>query len=603
MSGIRYIKLILPLQLEWEPCYSTDSSAVRVGDRVGVSFAHRSYIGVVSECDVTPDVEPSRIQPINNVSTGLAPVSAEELALWRFIADYYLCTVGEVYKAAYPYGKTAAEETGARSVRQRQLLERKTEELWRVRIARLRARLEAKDASLARRHREDVLARLKAQRDAILQELAEAESRLNSISKPLSLSQDGSAVLPDNLRDLRPDVPLATTLGAGKPVLLISSDRYSHYVRLAAAQLVRGRNVLILVPETALARELQERMQETFGDLLLVNHSSMTQAQRRRIADAIRSGRQYVLLGTRSAIFLPHRELGLVIVDDEQSPFYKQTDGAPHYNARDCAVQLSLIHGCGVLLGTSSPSLESLLNARTGKYTAIKKAMSGGGSMQIIDIPAERRKNGLVGAFSRKLMQAVKELPEGGKTVYIRGFERREELPEDADVLSIPQAARSDLSGYSLVAMLSADALFDAADFRSDERAFQYIDALRNACPQVIIQTSQSAHQVFRLKDPSPLLEERRNFGLPPYTRLVDVLIAAGQRSAEFADKLSKLLPKQGFNAMPALPAQQGKTRIRVILPKDKKLKDNKLRLRSVVYGLKADLHFGGSVILDVDPA
>ena len=103
MSGIRYIRLILPLQLEWEPCYSTDSPAVRVGDRVAVLFAHRKYIGVVSECDVAPDVDISRIQPLTDANPGLAPVSAQELALWRFIADYYLCTIGEVYKAAYPY--------------------------------------------------------------------------------------------------------------------------------------------------------------------------------------------------------------------------------------------------------------------------------------------------------------------------------------------------------------------------------------------------------------------------------------------------------------------------------------------------------------------
>ena len=223
--------------------------------------------------------------------------------------------------------------------------------------------------------------------------------------------------------------------------------------------------------------------------------------------------------------------------------------------------------------------------------------------MQIIDVLAERRKNGMAGAFSRKLLQAVADLPEGGKTVYIRGFERREDLPRDAEVLSIPQAAKTDLSGYSLAAMLSADALFDASDFRSDERAFQYLDALRNSCPQVIIQTTQSAHQVFRLEDPSPLLEERRTFGLPPYTRLVDVLVSEGQRSGEFAEALAGNLVKEGFNAMPATTVQQGKIRIRVILQRNKQLKDNKLRLRSVVYGLKADRHFGGSVILDVDPA
>lgn len=603
MSGLRYIKLILPLQLEWEPCYSTVSPSVRTGDRVGVRFANRHYIGVVSECDVVPDVDPSRIQGVGEVSTGLPPVGARELELWRFIADYYLCSIGEVYKAAYPYGKTAAEESGARARKHKQLMDARAEALWRERIAKLRARLQAKEQAISGRHTAAVLARLEEERQRILKDLGAAEAGLNAINRTLAISDGVGMLIPEEVRSMKADSSIATALAGGKPVLLISGNRYDNYIQLAATQLTRGRNVLITVPETALAKELQEKMHALLGDILLVSHSGDSGARRRETADAVRSGRPYVLIGTRSSIFLPHRDLGLIVVDDEQSPFYKQTEGSPRYNARDCAVQLSRIHGCSILLGSSSPSLESLLNARNGRYTLVDKrsGKDGAGTFRIIDIAAERKKNGMAGPFSRKLLQAVADLPEGQEAVYIRGFERLEELPSDANVLSIPQAARTDLRKYALVAMLSADALFDPGDFRADERAWQYLDALRSRCPDVIVQTAQGAHPVFSLKDPWSLMEERRTFGLPPFTRMVDVLLPHGAEGS--ADDLCASLKQAGFNALSAGPDSGGRLRVRVTLPKDRNLRENKLRLRELMSSFKDRLGHRINPLPDVDPA
>ena len=114
MEDAQYIKVILPLKLAWEPCYRI-SEEVRTGTRVSVRFAGRRYIGVVSETGVTPEVAPDRILAVDAVERHMEPVGEKELELWHFMADYYLCTIGEVYKMAYPAVKTAGEEVRARA--------------------------------------------------------------------------------------------------------------------------------------------------------------------------------------------------------------------------------------------------------------------------------------------------------------------------------------------------------------------------------------------------------------------------------------------------------------------------------------------------------
>mgnify|MGYP003295146003 FL=1 len=114
MDGGRYISVILPLKLEWEPCYYIDSSdVIEVGKRVRVKFAGKEYVGVVSGVDITPDIAASKIQSIISVEAAMENIRTEEIKLWRRVAEYYLCTVGEVYKAAYPSSKINLEEARA----------------------------------------------------------------------------------------------------------------------------------------------------------------------------------------------------------------------------------------------------------------------------------------------------------------------------------------------------------------------------------------------------------------------------------------------------------------------------------------------------------
>jgi hypothetical protein len=175
------------------------------------------------------------------------------------------------------------------------------------------------------------------------------------------------------------------------------------------------------------------------------------------------------------------------------------------------------------------------------------------------------------------------------RTALIRGFEKAEELDGlEADILTVPQAAKTDLGAYSLTAILNADALFNPADFRSDEHAFQYLERLRSICPRLIVQARQAAHQVFNLQNAEPLLEERRRFSLPPYTRLVEM------RTAK-ATELGKALSSMGFSPM-LMPDS-----VRVALARDKTLPEQKRKLRKTVEAFRSSSKT--DVIVDVDPA
>lgn len=720
MPGTRYISAILPLRLDWEPCYSlpesdasgsavlqassaaqqvrvgngsatpqvnADSTApqVRVGSRVRVRLAGRLYTAVVSAVDIVPDIDPSRIGSVEECDTGLEPISREELEFWRFIADYYCCTVGEVYKAAYPLPKTKSEEIHVRTAKRRERLLEKEKELWQKRIAKLTERLVAKDRALAGRHSAAVLERLRTERAGIAAELAEAQKRLDSLNVSLfaelpktvrlssgtpspeavRLSSDTSGAEFSATATLLAEVTGKRTEGLPtKPILLKSVSRIGTYCSLAANVLEKGRSVLFLVPEINLAKKLREELADTFGDLLSVHHSEETTARRRKISDTVRSDNPCIVLGTRSSIFLPFKDLGLIIVDSEQSAFYKQAEPAPRYNARDAAVMLAKIHGAPVVLGSSSPSLESLFNASSGRYSLIdvasmvdaasspaksaqsdssatsaqsvpehkmtdvhKNSIEGSFSsgMEIIDTKAEKRKNGMLGCLSRRLIAECRALPDGscaphegnsapeGRMAFIRGYEKAEELEQNLletvpelrariDVFTIPEASRTDLSAYGLIALLSADAIFVPEDFRSDEHAFQFLDSLRCECGRLLVQTENPSHQVFSLSSAEPLLAERKAFSLPPYTRLVDILLPDCKRFGDVHSAFARKLARMGFNATDALPRPDGRSLIRVTLPRDRQLQANKKALYSAVQAFRTEHKLRTGVIIDVDP-
>ena len=491
-----YIQVIVPLRLGWVPCYKSGVPLVP-GSRVTVPVGPRRYVGVVLKTVDTPDISPSRIQKIISAEEDLPAISPEELQFWDFLSNYYLCTIGEVYKAAYPSGKIRSEQTAADI------------------LARLRSRLAIREEALTRKHKDSVRERLEAERDDIA-------ARIESLTR-----------IPDS-NPVKPAPP--------RPLLLVGGDRTQEYLSLCSATLEKGLNVLVLSPEIASSEQLEAVFEERFPGVTHKVNSHITEVRRRAVAADLRKFGGQIVLGTRSAIFLPFSRLGLIIVEQEQDVFFKQTDPAPRYNARDAAVMLARIHGAAVVLGTPAPSLESLHNAQTGKYE-MRRTGPAPPAMLLIDISAERRKNGMLGRLSRKLIEAAKYTE--GPIALIRGWEKPDELVADVaqylpgrevSILTLSEARLKGLGGFVLVAVVQADALMNADDFRADERALQAIAMLREGCKGVfVVQTAKSDHPVFG--EPQEvygrLLEERRQFSLPPYTRLVDT--RCGSRTERIA--------------------------------------------------------------------
>ncbi len=162
-----------------------------------------------------------------------------------------------------------------------------------------------------------------------------------------------------------------------KPVVLLhgvtSSGKTEIYIHVIQKVLDEGKQVLYLVPEIALTTQLTSRLKRVFGKRLGVYHSKFSDAERVEIWNNVLNDKSYeVIIGVRSSIFLPFRQLGLVIVDEEHESSYKQYDPAPRYNARNAAIVLASMHGAKTLLGTATPSIESYFNAETGKYGLVE---------------------------------------------------------------------------------------------------------------------------------------------------------------------------------------------------------------------------------------
>jgi len=499
---------------------------VRVGERVRVNFAGKEYVGVVSVENAGKQAEAigivDKVKPIVGMAEGLEPVTQEEIALWRQIAEYYLCTVGEVYKAAYPAQKVEKEVVQARHEALKEEREEKNRAKIEDKIKRLEERVEKKAEMAAKARKAESRERYLAENERLEEEIGLLVRRVSSMVGELcrttsSVTGDGRSVTGDggSVTDQRfsmayqPEdeavVLQSSTIETsvktekeivlsaaqeeayskikeifvkGKPALLhgvTGSGKTEIYLKLAQETLERGNNVLYLVPEIALSRQLEDRISETFPEELLVFHSGETMVRKRDVAAALRhcasakdingyvdvsqntnakkdsasedtltiksssceaiektNHHGYVVLGTRSAIFLPHRDLGLVIVDEEHDTSYKQDSPAPRYNGRETAIMMAKIFGANVILGSATPSLESLYNCSVGRYglvTLNKRFYDAADSdIEIIDTIAERRKNGMIGNFSRKLIEHIgKCLGEHRQVLILR--ERRAYSP------------------------------------------------------------------------------------------------------------------------------------------------------------------------------
>lgn len=454
-GNLKYLKVILPLKLDWEPCYSvlpgTEGGVPSVGTRVSVRFAGRQYVGVVSESDVAPDIELTKIQRIIRVEDGISPVTEAEMRLWRFVSDYYLCPVGEVYKAAYPSLKNDGE-----MIRSRERL--RAEERLRRMNAALAAKRERLEAAVERRRAMYEKAVRPETREKYLEALTKAENELNALPLEIAAQDDSRSYtrLPLPSLSLAQQTCLEQIRGffsKKSPVLLdgvTGSGKTEVYISLAANVLDSGGSVLYMIPEIAVSKQLGNRLKEVFGNQLALFHSGMSASARSLAVEKVRMG-NCIVLGTRSSVFLPFMDLGLVIVDEEHDNSYKQETPAPRYSGRDTAMMLARFHGADLLLGTATPSLESLYNCRTGRLAKVMLRERYFGDdrtvVEIVNTAEERRKRGMKGSFSYKLIDRMKEaLKGGGQILLLRSRKSYSPAVQCSRCGKIPRCPHCDVS-------------------------------------------------------------------------------------------------------------------------------------------------------------
>ena len=251
-----------------------------------------------------------------------------------------------------------------------------------------------------------------------------------------------------------------TGFGENKPVLLhgvTSSGKTEIYIKLIKEAIDKGKQVLYLLPEIALTAQIINRLKEYFGDRLGVYHSKYGINERVEVWEQVRdfgqtqSSKHQIIIGSRSAIFLPYSDIGLIIVDEEHDSSFKQIDPAPRYNARDAAIVLAAMHKANIVLGSATPSYESYYNALNNRYHLVEIMERFGGVQMpeiiLSDMRVERRRKTMKADFGSTLIEAMQEtLSEHNQAILFqnrRGFSLRLECDECHHV---PQCIKCDVS-------------------------------------------------------------------------------------------------------------------------------------------------------------
>lgn len=457
-----YADIILPLPLEGVFTYSVPdgmTAAVKPGMRVVVPFGRsKKYIGVVLR---THGEEPSfDVKDILSLPDPHPIVTGLQLRLWQWIADYYMSPLGDVFKAALPGG--LKDEDGYRPKTERCVtLPEKMRSGQSLHVAlnmlvqtRARKQRELFECFLAMSRWDEACSG--GSRDSVteltceelLNEAHATTTALNALvtrgfltiyEREVGRVGNGGEPHPENMKTLgdaqRKAFEEITDTFRTKNVTLLhgvtSSGKTEIYIHLIDKTLREGGQVLYLLPEIALTVQIMKRLRNVFGDRLGIYHSKYSDAERVEIWKRQLSDNPYgVILGARSALFLPFSNLRLVIVDEEHETSFKQQDPAPRYHARSAAIMLASMCGAKVLLGSATPSAESYSNALTGKYglvsimTRYKNIQLP--EIQVVDVKDLRRRKMMNGPFSPALLAAVREALADGRQAILfhnrRGF-------------------------------------------------------------------------------------------------------------------------------------------------------------------------------------
>ena len=465
---MKYVEVVLPLPLDGLFTYAVaDNQAAKaqVGCRVLVPLGKsKKYIGIVMHVvDEKPEFE---VKPIIEVIDRQPILLHQQIRLWQWISDYYLSPLGDIYKAALPSGLKAEEGYRPKKETYITLSEAfRSEQTLHVAmnmLTRATKQLKAFVGFLSLSHwdtlngttpletlteitREELmnatntsLATVKALVDRNILTLYQKEvGRLNTSEtahpecmKPLSTAQSTAFEAVNELFATKKVVLLQGVTSSGKTEI---------YIHLIQQALDRGEQVLYLLPEIALTVQITSRLKKVFGNRLGIYHSKYSDAERVEMWNKQLSNAPYeVILGARSAVFLPFQKLGLVIVDEEHETSFKQQDPAPRYHARSAAIVLASMYQAKTLLGTATPSLESYYNAQQGKYGLVTLTTRFKGiqlpQIEVVDAKDLQRRKMMTGPFSPRLLEAVRQALHDDRQVILfqnrRGFAPRIECKE-----------------------------------------------------------------------------------------------------------------------------------------------------------------------------
>lgn len=455
---MHYADLILPVPLQGLFTYAIpEGMNVGVGMRVLVTFGRsKTYLGIVARIhDVKP--EGYQVKPITQVMDQEPIVTEQQLKLWQWISDYYLSPIGEVYKAALPAGLKAEDGYKAKTETFICLTEqyRNTTALHIALnvLARAPKQLEAFTCYLELSHYdeiEDGVTPAEVTKEELMNASRASAETLKQLEKRQILeTYEVEVGRLNHGGDYRPDLikPLSEAQGTAYNSILMSmmkhnvtllhgvtsSGKTEIYIHLIKRALEQKQQVLYLLPEIALTVQMMQRLQRVFGDRLGIYHSKYSDAERVEIWQKQLSKNPYdVILGARSAVFLPFQHLGLIIIDEEHETSYKQQDPAPRYHARSAAIMMAaqMRNGTKVLLGTATPSMESYYNAKTGKYGLVELKERYQGielpEIQVVDVADLQHRKMMAGPFSPLLLTKVREALERGEQAILfqnrRGF-------------------------------------------------------------------------------------------------------------------------------------------------------------------------------------
>ncbi len=518
-----YADIILPVPLQQLFTYGIPDEmmdSIRIGSRVVVPFGRsKSYSGIVRHIHQDkPDYELKEIQQIVDYEP---IVTEDQLKVWDWMSQYYVCSLGEIYRAALPSGLKLESESkliynaqfeaeSPLSDKQEQILNFvETKKICTIGelqqfckefnvlpqlkkllavdalfiSEQLRDSYKPKtesffglsdeviaDEKLFVEHMDKLEKRAPKQLDALMMflqlvgglgkarkgaKVCRTELVAGNVSAQhigelckkgiLTLtkevvsridSDDAELCPPHELSEVQQNAhnEIVDAFGEKEVCLLhgvTSSGKTEIYIHLIAEQIAKGKQVLYLLPEIALTTQITQRLRRHFGSKMCIYHSKFSDAERVEVWNKLlQSTDCQLILGVRSSVMLPMRNLGLIIVDEEHETSYKQFDPAPRYNARDMALVLGRMMGAKVLLGSATPSYESYVNAKSGKYAyvAMTQRYAGIEMPEIIpvDMLEARKKKQTAGIFSLRLRDAIGTAINAGEQVILfqnrRGF-------------------------------------------------------------------------------------------------------------------------------------------------------------------------------------